>query len=114
MYYELSLNNDLFINSKLAAAIQELDLVLNTECTELIGDTQFGVSIEQFLWTLTPTTQEFNAYIESKLDSLYYFNTFQHKINTEYEEGEFRSIYHLIIEIYIDETQAIKKEYIYR
>lgn len=114
MIYDLSLGNELFINSRLNAAIQELDLLLNTECTELIGDTQFGISIEQFLWTLTPTTEEFNTYIESKLSSLYYFNMFQHKINTQFEEGEFRSVYHLVIEIFIDENKEIKKEYVYR
>jgi hypothetical protein len=114
MIYDLALGNELFVSSRLAAAIQELDLLLNTECTELIGNTQFGVSIEQFLWTLTPTTEEFNTYIESKLNSLYYFNMFQHKISTEFEEGEFRSIYHLKIEIFIDEAQKINKEYVYR
>lgn len=114
MYYDLALGNELFVKSRLAAAMQELDLILNTECTELIGEVQYGVSIDQFLWTLTPTTDEFNAYIESKLSTLYYFNSFQHKIYTEFEMGEFRSIYHLIIEIYYDENKRIQKEYVYR
>ena len=111
---DISLNDKIFIDNELDAAIQELDLILNTENTELIGDTQFGTTLEHFLWTLTPTTEEFNNYIKEKLSTLYYFNQFKHNIHTEYHEGEFRSIYHLIIEIYTDEETYVQKEYTFK
>lgn len=111
---DLAIDNRIFIENNLEAALQELDLLFNTECTELIGDPQFGVSLDQFLWTLTPTTESFRDYIEEKLSHLFYLKFFKYNLNIEFLEGEFRSIYHLSIDIYLDNNQKIKKEYQFR
>ena len=63
---DLAIDDRVIINDKLDAALQELDLLFNTENTELIGMTNFGVSLDQFLWTLTPTTESFREYINDK------------------------------------------------
>ena len=109
--YDLSLDNNIFIDNQLEAAIQELDIILNTECTELIGDTEFGVSIDQFLWTLTPTTEEFKTYIRNKLNGLYYLNMFKYDIDVQYYEEDYNSVYHVTIKIYLDDIQYIIKEF---
>lgn len=111
---DLALDNRVILTSKLDAAVQELDLLFNTECTELIGNTDFGVSLHQFLWTLTPTTNALKDYIEEKLRSLLYLKFFNYKFDVEYLEGEYSSIYRLSIIIYVDNDKVVKKEYEFR
>ena len=98
---DLALDNKIFIENTLDAAIQELDLLFNTECTELIGNTQYGVSLDQFLWTLTPTTESLKQYISEKLSTLFYLKYFNYNFDVEFLEGEYRSIYRLKIDLYI-------------
>lgn len=111
---DLAIDNRIFIDNNLDAAIQELDLLFNTECTELIGNVNFGVSLDQFLWTLTPTTQSLKKYISEKLSTLYYLKFFNYNFDVEFLEGEYRSIYRLKIDIYIDQEHKVKKEYEFR
>ena len=111
---DLAIDNRILIENNLDAALQELDLLFNTENTELIGMPEFGVSLDQFLWTLTPTTESFRKYIEEKLSTLFYLKFFNYNINVEFLEGEFRSIYHLTIDIYLSNNEKIQKEYEFR
>lgn len=111
---DLALDNRVYINNDLDEALQELDILFDTECTELLGDTEFGVNIEQFLWTLSPMTESIKSYISNKLNNCTYLQKFNYTIDVQYLEGDFRSMYHLIINIYIDEHQKIKKEYDFR
>ena len=108
---DLAIDNRVYINDDLDEALQELDILFNTECTELIGDTDFGVNIEQFLWTLTPMTDSLKSYISNKLRECTYLQKFNYSIDVKYYEGDFRSTYHLIINIYLNNHQKIKKEY---
>ena len=49
---DLALDTRIFINNELDAALQELDMIFNTENTELIGYPQYGTNWYQFLWQL--------------------------------------------------------------
>ena len=111
---DLAIDNRIFIDNPLDAAIQELDLLFNTECTELIGNTQYGVSLDQFLWTLTPTTESLRKYISEKLSSLFYLKYFNYNFDVEFLEGEYRSIYRLKIDLYVDQDHKVQKEYEFR
>ena len=111
---DLAIDDRVFINSLLDEAIQELDLLFNTECTELIGDTQFGVSLDQFLWTLTPTTESLKQYLSEKLNTLFYLKNFNYNFDVEFLEGEYRSIYRITIDIYVDQDHKVEKEYEFR
>ena len=111
---DLALNNQVYIDNDLNEALQELDILFGTECTELIGDIDFGTNIEQFLWTLSPMSESIKDYISKKMDNCYYLKKFNYNIDVKYYEGDFRSMYHLIISIYIDENHKIKKEYDFR
>lgn len=110
---DLAIDDRVLIDNVLDEAIQELDLLFNTENTELLGDTNFGVSLDGFLWTLTPTTEAFKEYIDKKLQELTFLKYFNYKTNVEFLEGEYRSIYRLSIMIYVDDKE-IKKEYEFR
>lgn len=108
---DLALDNKIILTSKLDAAIQELDLLFNTECTELIGDTDFGVSLHNFLWTLTPATRSLKEYIGERLSKLFYLKYFNYDYDVEFLTGEYSSIYKLSIYIYVDNEKVVKKEY---
>lgn len=108
---ELAIDSRVFLDDSLDCAIQEIDLLLNTNNTELIGDTNFGVELETFLWTLTPTTVELQKYITDKINFYtYYCKKFIVDVNVTYLTGEYRSIY--LVEITFrskDKVLAVKK-----
>ena len=111
---DLALDNRVYIDNNLDEALQELDILFGTECTELIGDTEFGTTLDQFLWTLTPMTDSLKEYISNKLSKCQYLQTFQYNIDVKYYEGDYKSMYHLTIDIYLDDHKKIKKEYDFR
>ena len=66
---DLALDDRIFLNDPIDCAVQELDIILNTNCTELIGYTDYGTNFEQFLWEMTPSVEEIKKYIkEAKKD----------------------------------------------
>ena len=65
---DLALDSNVFIDSVFDAALQELDIILNTRYTELIGYPKFGTDFEQFLWQLTPSAQSLKRYILEKIN----------------------------------------------
>lgn len=108
---DLAFDNKIILNNEVDLALQEIDILFNTENTELIGDTSYGVNFEQFLWILTPTTTELEKYIYEKLHTLYFLNFFKYDVQIDFEPGEIRSIYYVKINIYIDPEQILTKEY---
>jgi len=115
MIIDLALDDRVVISSSLDMAIQELDLLFNTECTELIGNPYFGVSLDQFLWTLTPTTSSLKKYLSDKLAKLHFLNMFKYNLNVEYEKSEeWNSAYNVTVQIWTDRddsSKTIKREY---
>ena len=102
---DLSLDNRIFLDSELDCALQELDLILNTSNTELLGDTSYGTEMESFLWTLTPMTAELDRYLREKLlTNSYYLKKFNVDININYMKGEYRSIY--LVSITVTDTSS--------
>ena len=91
---DLSLDYNVFINSEFDAALQELDLLFNTETTELINNATFGTNFEQFLWQLTPATQSLKQYISEKINetkpSIMYKN-----MKTEVNAEQLKTIYRI-------------------
>ena len=105
MIYDFGLSS-LFVESKLDAAIQELDILFNTENTELLGDTRFGSNFEQFLWELNPAPNDVRKYIIEKITNYtLYANQLDTYVHVEVLNGEIRSIYHVIISITDPMTQ---------
>ena len=71
--YDISINgNNLFVTDKIDAAIQELDLLFNTEPTELIGDVNYGTNWYNYLWSLTPMSNDLKSYITNKISQTYF------------------------------------------
>ena len=109
-----NINNNIYIDNDLEEAIQELDILFNTENTELLGDIDLGVNLEQYLWILTPTIDSIKSYLNEKLMDLQYLQKFQYNLDVDYVGGDIKSEYRITIDIYLENKQKIKKEYIFK
>lgn len=96
---DLALDDRIFLNDPIDCAVQELDIILNTNCTELIGDTSYGTNFEQFLWEMTPSAEEVKKYIRTKLYDTYFLRNYMVDINVEILNGNVRDIYYVTIKI---------------
>ena len=111
---DLSLDYKILINNNFDAAIQELDILFNTETTELINNPTFGTNFEQFLWQLTPSVHSLKKYISEKINETYFLSKLNTDIEVELYKGEIRMIYD--VKIYISDNQGNKtvKNYQFR
>ena len=108
---DLALDNRIVINTKLEAALQELDILFSTNNTELLGDTNYGTNFEAFLWNFNTSLDEIERYAIDKLDTTYYVRQFGYNVNVEEVEGEFRSIYVLHINLFLDNGETVERSY---
>lgn len=99
MILDLGLSN-VFVENEVDAAVQELDILFNTENTELIGNTFFGTNFEQFLWELSPAPNDVKKYITDKIMNFTFFaNKLDVYVHVEVIKGEVRNIYQVFINI---------------
>lgn len=100
---DLALDNSVFVNSNVNAALQELDILFNTENTELIGYPRFGSNFEQFLWQMNPSPNSLKTYMEELIkNNTVFCNEFDIIIDVNILEGEYRNIYNVIIVLRTD------------
>lgn len=66
---DLAIDSRLILNKDIDIALQELDLLFNVTNTELIGYPDFGTNFEQFLWELTPSTDQLCQYVNKKIQT---------------------------------------------
>lgn len=111
---DLSLSSNVFINNSFSAALQELDIILNTRYTELIGYPKFGTDFEQFLWQLNPAVDAIKEYINEKITDTLFLKKYKTIINVNLLHGEYRMIYDLEINVYNSDNRAITRKYQFR
>ena len=103
---DLSLDHRIILNSEFDAGLQELDLLFNTETTELINDPTFGTNFEQFLWQLTPATSALKKYIIEKINDTYFLSRMNYDVEVNLYKGEIRMIYD--VQIHIEDNRGNK------
>lgn len=82
-YYDLSLDDSVFVTDMVIAALQEIDMIFNTEYTEVLGSPEFGTNFEKFLWNLNPDTDGLKTYVEGILSKCYYVSKFPYSVNVQ-------------------------------
>lgn len=97
MILDLALDDKIFINNNIDAAVQELDILFNTTNTELIGNVDYGTNFEQFLWNLNPSEESLEKYIYEKINGTYFLSKMYVDVDVTIEEGTHRSIYNVSI-----------------
>lgn len=98
---DLAIDSRLYLQHDIDLALQELDILFNTENTELIGYPDFGTNFEQFLWELTPSVNELYKYINQKIQTeTLYLKEMDFNINIDIEDSlEYDKIYVVTIDI---------------
>lgn len=111
---DLALDGKVFIENKIDAALQELDLLFNTERTELINDPYYGTNFEQFLWQLNPSFQQIEKYVHEQIMSTCYLSQMEYSVNVEIIEGDYRYIYLIQITVKDETGETGLREYQFR
>ena len=112
---DLALTDNIFTESKIEEAIQELDILFNTVPTELIGDTTYGSNFLQFLWSLTPMEDSITKYIYDRIAGYtVYAASLKKEINvTKYDDVN-ETIYVIEISLFDEDDNEYHKEYTLR
>lgn len=111
---DLSLDGRVMIYSELNEAIQELDLLFNTENSELIGYPLFGTNFEQFSWELTSNENAIQQYIYEKISQTLYLSKYKVTVEVTSDRGEYRLIYYVKISVYDNDNNKITRNYEFR
>ena len=111
---DISLDRNIFVYDELNAAIQELDLMFNTENTELIGNPQFGTNFEQFLWQLNPSPNELKRYINEKISGTMFLSRYTTNIEVNIVNGNYRNIYVVDISVTAPDGTTQERKYQFR
>jgi len=108
---DLALDGRVMLYSEFDEAIQELDILFNTDNTELLGYKEYGTAFEQFSWQLNPNEEAIKKYVEQKISSTVYLSRYKTEVNVTSDKGEYRLIYYVNISIYQNdgETPVIRK-----
>lgn len=108
---DLSLDYKIFINNELDAAVQELDLLFNTENTELINYPNFGTNFEQFLWQMSPSPISLKNYVMDKIRETYFLSKYSSDVEVSVQKGEYRMIYNISVNIIDESGNKIERKY---
>lgn len=111
---DLSLDFRIFIKNELDEAVQELDLLFNTENTELINYPQFGTNFEQFLWQMAPSPQALKQYILEKINDTYFLVNQNVEVDVATQKGEYRMIYNVLITVTDKQGNKVERKYQFR
>lgn len=87
-YYDLALDDSVFVTDMTIAALQEIDMIFNTEYTEVLGDPGFGTNFEKYLWNLNPDVSGLKNYVEGLLKDCYYVSKFPYTVDVEENSPE--------------------------
>ena len=107
---DLSLDDKVCITNPWDAAMQELDILFNTNNTELIGCPEFGTDFYKYLWSLNNNNREVEKYVNNLLHQCAYLNMFNYsvQVTSEYNESTFERDLYLKITIYNDIDEVVK------
>lgn len=89
---QIAIGNQLFITNPISEAVQELDIIFNTEYTELIGDTTFGSNFYMFLNSLHVNEYDIAEYVNMLITKFCSFTTeiqYEIDVNINYDEEAF-------------------------
>lgn len=110
---DISLFEEGVLQSEFDLALQELDILFNTENTELIGHPTFGTNFLQFLWMLTPNVDLLERYIEEKIQTnTCFLRNMQYTVNVVFVNNDTENIYVVKIVLYDDSGKTKNKSFI--
>ena len=111
---DLALDGRVFIRSAIDEAVQELDLMFNTDLTELLGYPKYGTNFEQFSWRVNPEEEALRNYIINKISETIFLSQYKTDVDVSTDFGQYRLIYYVKIHIYDVDNTEITRTYEFR
>ena len=112
---DLAIDSRIYLQDKLDLALQELDILFNTENTELIGYPNFGTNFEQFLWQMNPVEDQIKRYLEEKIQNETLFLRECYYMIEVHQETELTNIIYVVdINIKHNKNDADERQRIYK
>lgn len=112
---DFAIDSRIYLQNDIDLALQELDILFNTNNTELIGYVDFGTNFEQFLWQLSPSINELSKYINRKIQNeTLYLKNMDLDIDIEIDNSDYTSNVYVIKISIKDEIHGEVTERIYK
>ena len=112
MILDLGLSSSkVFITNNLDAFVQELDILFNTNYTELIGYNSFGSNYLTFLHSLQTDTHEIIEYTKNIISNnctSYPDVNYEVSVNVRYDDDKLERIIVVEVTIYTDEDEVLR------
>ena len=104
---DLALGSQVCLDNVWDCALQELDIIFNTNYTELIGQPKFGSEFMQFLHNLQTTPREIEDYVNMIIKQCYYVTQLHHEvtIGIEYDAANYDRIIYVRITLSDNEKE---------
>lgn len=111
---DLALDGRVIIRNILDEAVQELDILFNTDTTELLGYPTYGTNFEQFLWRISPEEDRLKQYIRDQIANTIYLSQLKTDIDVTTDFGQYRLIYNIKIRVYDNNNNELIRNYEFR
>lgn len=110
MVYDLAIDNRMFLESRVDAGVQELDMLFNTVNTELLGYPQYGTDFEQYLWDMTPSPDSLKSYIQNRINTqTMIMRELEYSVDVSVISGTARQIYLVQVVIQNDDNYIVRR-----
>lgn len=112
MIYDLAIDNRVFLEDRVDAGVQELDILFNTVNTELLGYPEYGTNFEQYLWDMTPSPQSLKSYIQNKINTqTMIMRELDYNVEVSVISGTARQIYLVQVVVLKDDDSYVVRKY---
>lgn len=112
MIYDLAIDNRVFLEDRVDAGVQELDMLFNTVNTELLGYPEYGTNFEQYLWDMTPSPQSLKSYIQNKINTqTMIMRELDYNVEVSVISGTARQIYLVQVVVQKDDDSYVVRKY---
>lgn len=112
MIYDLAIDNRVFLEDRVDAGVQELDMLFNTVNTELLGYPEYGTNFEQYLWDMTPSPQSLKSYIQNKINTqTMIMRELDYNVEVSVISGTARQIYLVQVVVKRDDDSYVVRKY---
>ena len=100
--------DEVFLDSELDLIIQQIEMLLETTPTDVIGEPQYGSAFERYIYDLSYSTGEIKRYAETLLQNNVEFFGNEFTVNVSILHGEANDIILLEINIFVNGHQYQK------
>lgn len=107
--------NSIVISKPIDLFLQEIDLLLNTPRTSVLGQPELGVSLYSLIYEYSLQEQQLKSIIYQQIDTYSYWKQFfSFSIEIKWFKGSIRDIAQIEIQIIDENEDQIKREIVIR